>query len=355
MACQTRFEKMSPFLSSQVEKEKEQLRIMMAKRFRPDSSEMAAELRTLADALDENLEFQRLMSGRPRTEDVEDQILPRLADLRSRSEKANGLHDDPPRLPTPSQQRSASRDTLRRTERSTNLCGMHNGQSDPRAYGRSAAERLPLGRHYSENDVPKEIVRPSSTHPARSMTPQPARPKTIQSIRSMTPQPVPTSNHVHHGSNSRNHSQPAYARASAHTAIVARGGQDRRRSRPPPPQRLYEVPDPPQTYGLSLPPDLESNPYYRPQVACPSERVPRRECFPRIAEEKRGRKMEASLWASHHETIYQNDSNILEREYDPERDDDAESVGSLDHFQPTAPPRMIKAQNRVTWNGSFGR
>ncbi|KAJ8058988.1 hypothetical protein OCU04_011970 [Sclerotinia nivalis] len=345
---------MSPFLSSQGEKEKEQLRSMMAKRFRANSSEMAAELRTLADALDENLEFQRLMSGRTRTEDVEDRILSRLADLRSKGEKVNGLHDDPPRLPTPSQQRSVSRDSLRRTERSTNLCGMHNGQSDPRSYGRSAAERLPLGRHYSENDVPHEIVRPSSTQPARSMTPQPTRPRTIQSIRSMTPQPAPTSNHLHHSSNSRNHSQPPYARASAHTSIVARGGQDRRRSRPPP-QRLYEVPDPPQSYGLSLPPDLESNPYYRPQVASPSERVPRRECFPRIAEEKRGRKMEATVWASHHETVYQNDSNIVEREYDPERDEDAESVGSLDHFQPTAPPRMIKAQNRVTWNGSFSR
>lgn len=230
---------------------------------------------------------------------------------------------------------------------------MHNGQSDPRSYGRGAAESLPLGRHCSENDVPQEIIHPRFTQSIRSKTPQPVRPKAIQPIRSMTPQPVPMGNYFPYGSDIRQHSQPPYARSPAHTSIVARGGQDRRRSRPPPPQRLYEVPDPPQTYGLDAPPELEPNPYYRPQIAFPSERPPRRNRTPRVTEERRGRRAERTVWPNHHETVYQNDSNIIDREYDPEKDEDAESIGSLDHVQPIAPLRIFRPQNRVTWNGTF--
>ncbi|KAI9642490.1 hypothetical protein NHQ30_009295 [Ciborinia camelliae] len=343
---------MTPFLSLKGEKEKEQFRSMMAKRFGADTREMATELRTL-DALDENLEFQRLMGGRSRAEDAEDRILSRLADLRFRGEKVNGLLDDPPRLPTPPQQRSMSRDALRRSNRSINPSGIPNGQSDPRSYGKGATERLPLGRHYSENNVSQEVMRPTSTQPIRSMTPQPVRPRTIQPVRSMTPQPAPSNDYFSHRPDSRHHSQPPYARSPAHTSIVARGNQERRRSRPPPPQRLYEVPDPPQTYSLDVPPELEPNPYYRAQDASPSERVPRRGRIPRVSEERRGRRNEPTVWRDHHETIYQNDSNIVDREYDPDKDEDAESIGSLDHVQPIAPLRVFKTQNRVTWNGSF--
>ncbi|KAB8298704.1 hypothetical protein EYC80_000879 [Monilinia laxa] len=366
MASQGKFDKMTPFLSLKAEKEKEQFRRMMAKKFGVDTKEMAAELRTIADALDETLEFQRLIGGRSRTEDTEDRILSRLADLRFRGEKVDGLLDDTTRLPPPPQQRPASRDTLRRTTRSINLSGMHNGQSDPRAYGRCTTERLPLGRHYSEDDVPIEIARPTSTQPARSRTPQPIRPMTIQPARAMTPQPTPTNNLHFRGSNGRHHSQPPYARSPAHTSIVARCSQERRGSRPPPPQRLYEVPDPPETYSLNVPPELDPNPYYRDQAESPSERVSRRDRVPRAtAEERRGRREkreEPDACLNRHETIYQNDSTIIDceydstiidREYDPDKDEDAESIGSLDHVQPIAPLRIFKPQSRVTWNGTF--
>ncbi|KAA8569932.1 hypothetical protein EYC84_002270 [Monilinia fructicola] len=291
MASQGKLEKMTPFLSCNAEREKEQFRRMVAKKFGVDTKEMAAELRTIADALDETLEFQRLIGGRSRIEDTEDRILSRLADLRLRGEKADGLLDDSPRLPPPPQQRPASRDTLRRTTRSINLSGLHNGQSDPRSYGRCTVERLPLGRHYSENGAPNEIARPTSTQPARSRTPQPIRPMTIQPARAMTPQPTPTENFYLRGSNGRHHSQPPYARSPAHTSIVARGSQERRGSRPPPSQRLYEVPDPPETYSLNVPPELDPNPYYRDQAESPSERFSRRDRVPRVAtEERRGRR-----------------------------------------------------------------
>ncbi|RAL62158.1 hypothetical protein DID88_002642 [Monilinia fructigena] len=329
---------------------------MMAKKFGVDTKEMAAELRTIADALDETLELQRLIGGRSRTEDTEDRILSRLADLRFRGEKVDGLLDDSPRLSAPPQQRPASRDTLRRTSRSINLSGMHNEQSDPRAYGRCTTERLPLGRHYSEADVPNETARSTSTQPARSRTPQPIRLMTIQPARTMTPQPTPTNTLYFRGSNGRHHSQPPYARSPAHMSIVARGSQERRGSRPPP-QRLYEVPDPPETYSLNVPPELDPNPYYRDQAESPSERVSRRDRVPRVAaEERRGRREkreEPDAWLNRHETIYQNDSTIIDREYDPDKDEDAESIGSLDHVQPIAPLRIFKPQSRVTWNGTF--
>ncbi|QSZ32414.1 hypothetical protein DSL72_001988 [Monilinia vaccinii-corymbosi] len=348
---------MTTFLPLKAEKEKEQFARMMAKRFGTNNRGMAAELRTIADALDENLEFQRLMGGISRTEDAEDRILSRLADLRSWDEKADALLDDPPRLTMPAHERPASKDALRRTTRSTNLNGMHNGQSDPRSYGRCTTERLPLGRHYFENEIPHEIMLPNSTQPARSRTPQPIWPMTIRPFRSMTPQPVPTSNFYPRGSNSRHHSQPPYARSPAHTSIVARGSQERRGSRQPPPQRLYEVPDPPETYSLNVPPEHDPNPYYRAEAESPSERVSRRDRIPRVAaEERRGRRgtrEESNAWQNRHETIYQNDSNIIDREYDPEQDDDAESIGSLDHVQPIAPLRIFKPQSRVTWKGTF--
>ncbi|TGO55369.1 hypothetical protein BCON_0093g00420 [Botryotinia convoluta] len=354
MACRGKFDNMAPVSSSKGEKRKEQFNTMMAKRFGSNGRDVAAELRTIADALEETFEFQRLMGKRPRTENVEDRILSQLADLKSRGDKVNGLLDDhPSRLPTPSQERSMSRDSLRRTNRSVNLKGTHDGQSDPRSYGRSAAERLPLNRHFSENDVPQEIVRPSSTQPGRLMTPQSARAATFPSIRSMTPQPAPTSIHFPYRSEVRQHSQPPYARSPGYTSIIARGGQDRHRSRPPPSQRLYEVPDPPQTYSFDVPPQLDPNPYYRPQITSPAERASRRDRFPRMSEERRGRRMEPTVKPKHHETIYQVDSNIIEREYDPEKDEDAESIGSLDHVQSFALPQIIKPQNRVTWNGSL--
>lgn len=250
------------------------------------------------------------------------------------------------------QQRPASRDVLRHTGRSINLNGTHNGQSDPRAYGRGATERLPLGRQYSESDAPHDIVRPRSTQP-RSRTPQPVRPRTIQPTRSMTPQPIPTGSYFPYGSNSRHHSQPPYARAPAYTSIVARGGHDRFGSRPPPSQRLYEVPDPPQSYSLDAPPESDPNPYYRLQVAFPSERLNRRDCVPGVTEERRGRRHEPRPWINPHETVYQNDSTTVDREYDPEKDEDAESIGSLDHVQAMALMRNLRPQNRVTWNGTF--
>ncbi|ESZ99536.1 hypothetical protein SBOR_0101 [Sclerotinia borealis F-4128] len=343
---------MTPYLSLKGEKEKEQLRGMMARRFGADTREMAAELRTLANALDENMEFQRLMGGGPRTENAEDRILSRLADSRFRGEKVDGLLNDPPILPTPSQQRPASRDALRRTGRSINLSGIHNGQFDPRSYGRAAAECLPLGKHYSENVIHHEDVRPSSTQPIRSKTPQPMRPKTIQPIRSMTPQPAPSNSYFPYGSNNRHHSQPPYARA--HTSIIGRSSQSRNRSRPPTSQRLYEVPDPPQTSDLHVPTELEPNPYYRGQATSPSERITQRDRrVPQLAEERRGRRKEPTVWPNHHETIYQNDSNIVDREYDPEKDADAESIGSIDYVQPVTSLRVFQPQNRVTWNGTF--
>ncbi|THV55358.1 hypothetical protein BGAL_0009g00070 [Botrytis galanthina] len=354
MACRGKFENMAPVFSSKGEKRKEQFNNMMAKRFGSNGRDVAAELRTIADALEETLEFQRLMGKISRTEDQEDRPLSQLADLKSKDDKVNGIIDDhTPRLPTPSQERSMSRDSLRRTNRSVNLNGMHDGQSDPRSYGRSAVERLPLNRHFSENDVPQEIVRPGSTHPGRSMTPQPARAATFPTIRSMTPQPTPTSIHFPYRSEVRQHSQPPYARSPGYTSIIARGVPDRHRSRPAPSQRLYEVPDPPQTYGFDVPPQLDPNPYYRPQITSPAERASRRDRFPRMSEERRGRRMEPTIRPKHHETIYQVDSNIIEREYDPEKDEDAESIGSLDHVQSFASPQAIKPQNRVTWNGSF--
>ncbi|KAF5867935.1 uncharacterized protein Bfra_007130 [Botrytis fragariae] len=354
MACRGKFDNMAPVFSSKGEKRKENFNNMMAKRFGSNGRDVAAELRTIADALEETLEFQRLMGKRSRTEDPEDRPLSQLADPKPKGDKINGVLDHhPPRLSTPSQERSMSRDSLRRTSRSVNLNGVHDGQSDPRSYGRSAAERLPLNRHFSENDIPQEILRPSSTQPGHSMAPQPARAATFPFVRSMTPQPAPTSVHFPYRSDIRQHSQPPYARSPGYTSIIARGGLDRHRSRPPPSQRLYEVPDPPQTYSLDVPPQLDPNPYYRPQIASPAERASRRDRFPRMSEERRGRKMEPTVRPKHHETIYQVDSNIIEREYDPEKDEDAESIGSLDHVQSFASPQTIKPQNRVTWNGSF--
>ncbi|KAM0154696.1 hypothetical protein ACHAQE_007086 [Botrytis cinerea] len=354
MAGRGKVDNMAP-VSAKGEKRKEQFNSMMAKRFGSSGRDVAAELRTIADALEETLEFQRSMGKRPRTEDLEDRILSQLADLKSKGNKVNGLLDGhTPRLPTPSQERSVSRDALRRTNRSVNLNGMHDGQSDPRSYGRSAAERLPLTRHFSENDVPHEIVRPGSTQPDRSMTPQPAKAATFPSVRSMTPQPTLTSIHFPYRSEVRQHSQPPYARSPGYTSIIARGGQDRHRSRPPPPsQRLYEVPDPPQTYGFNFPPQLEPNPYYRPQIMSPAERASQKDRFSRMSEERRGRRIEPTSRPKQHETIYQVDSNIIEREYDPEKDEDAESIGSLDHVQSFSLPQTIKPQNRVAWNGSF--
>lgn len=80
MACEVKVDNIMPFLSLKGEKEKEQFR----KKFGANSREVAAELRTLgefprpivccsilllttitADALEENLEFQRLLGGLP--------------------------------------------------------------------------------------------------------------------------------------------------------------------------------------------------------------------------------------------------------------------------------------------------
>ncbi|TEY68316.1 hypothetical protein BOTCAL_0120g00130 [Botryotinia calthae] len=335
MAGRGKVDSMAP-VSAKGEKRKEQFNDMMAKRIGSSGRDVAAELRTIADALEETLEFQRLMGKRPRTEDLEDRILSQLADLKSKGNKANGLlGDHTPRLPTLSQERSVSRDALRRTNR-------------------IAAERLPLTRHFSENDVPHEIVRPGSTQPDRSMTPQPARAATFPSVRSMTPKPIPTSIHFPYRSEVRQHSQPPYTRSPGYTSVIARGCQDRHRTRPPPPsQRLYEVPDPPQTYGFNFPPQLESNPYYRPQIMTPAERASQKDRVSRMSEERRGRRTEPTIIPEQHETIYQVDSNIIEREYDPEKDEDAESIGSLDHVQSFSLPQTIKSQNKVAWNGSF--
>lgn len=47
MACEAKFDKMTPFMSSKGEKEREQFLKMMAKKFEADPRDIAANLRTL--------------------------------------------------------------------------------------------------------------------------------------------------------------------------------------------------------------------------------------------------------------------------------------------------------------------